>query len=293
MKPDHAAWRERVLGYEELEPGERVEVDAHLQTCPSCRELLNALQARESQARPEGRLSLEPAALMGQNATDEHASAERLLQQLAAARGEIGPRPVARAGATSTRLRSPRPPVPVWAWLAPAAAAAALAIVFWAGPGRDRVRAPRFGSLAIEHASTMRGSSDLGFRTGDAFSIRFELTAASRPIVVALDDSGAAEVLYPPGDSAARLFPAGTVVLPDSAAAERWTFTGPPGRETFLAGSLRGATIDLAALRAELVRARASASERTARVRAARAVLEKRADSVGEITVSHAAAVPR
>ena len=58
-------------------------------------------------------------------------------------------------------------------------------------------------------------------------------------------------------------------MLPDSAAGEHWAFSGLPGRETFLAGSLRGSSVDLAALRSELARATAAAPDRAARVRAA------------------------
>lgn len=292
MRPDHATLRERVLAYEELDPAERAEADAHLQSCASCRELLHALQSRESLARTEGRLPPGPVSLAVEDATDERASVERLLRKLSPPVGAATPRPAERAEPSAARPRPARSRIPPWAWAVPAAAAA-LAIVFWGGPGREPIGAPRLESLAVEHASAMRGSSDQDFHTGDAFSIRFQLTAAARPIVVAVGDSGAAEVLYPAGGSPARLFAPGIVVLPDMSAGEAWTFAGPPGRETFLAGSLRGAAADLGFLRSELARATATAADRAGRVRAARVVLEKHADSVGEITVSHTAPTAR
>ncbi|NOT35657.1 MAG: DUF4384 domain-containing protein [Candidatus Eisenbacteria bacterium] len=284
MRSDHVAWRERVLAYEESDASERAAIDTHLSECANCRTMLQALRDRESRAFSTGQLPVEPLELIGADAEAEQLSANRLVELLAPPIERQRFRPASQA---SNGARTPRR-LPRWVWLVPAAAAAALAVVFMAGPGRERHSIPRIESLAVAHASLMRGANAAEFHTGDAFHLRFRLTAPGTPIVFALDEAGTAELLYPAIGVPARRFAAGDVVLPDSVSAEIWTLSDPPGRETFLAGALRDPAPDLTSLQAELARSTGAATDRAARLHAARDLLERHADSVSEITVSHA-----
>ena len=48
MNADHVRLRGQVLVFEDLEPQERQEADAHLQVCADCRRVRNGLLAAES-----------------------------------------------------------------------------------------------------------------------------------------------------------------------------------------------------------------------------------------------------
>ena len=90
---DHAEWRRRVLGYEELEPDERHEVDVHLTTCTGCASLLSRLRAVERDVRGVGSLAEEEHPLSGLDPSAQaaaQASLEALRSRIAANQGQTG-----------------------------------------------------------------------------------------------------------------------------------------------------------------------------------------------------------
>lgn len=277
MEPDHPLWRERVLAYEDLEPDERAEIDAHLATCASCRELRRALLERETAARPEGALELEGAALAPDDETAAAASLERLVAKL---------RPPSRAPLPLDAARRRRRTL---TWLVPAVAAAAAAFVavFVHELRQPGTPAPLLHDLSVAPASGPRGSRPAAFRVGDAFVLRFQLARPGIPLVVVVDEAGTTLLLHPTDRRSARVLPAGPVVLPDSASGELWTFSGAPGTDTFLAAGVAERQLDLPRLQAELARIDALPGPRTARADSARAILARHAGPVQVIEVPY------
>ena len=283
MNPDHAPWRERVLAYEELDPEERRETDAHLASCSPCHALLAALRAREAGARVEGQLTVEPQPLSAEDARTEQASVERLVERLA---------PDSELPAHARRPTVLPARVPWWrsrsAWLVPVAAAAVvLAVVIMNGVRPTRPPLPRLEALEVLRASNLRGVADSVFHTGDAFAVHVRLTAPGIPIVVVLDEAGIPSLLYPAAGERVSEHAAGALVLPETGTGVVWTFSGAPGRETFLSAAVPASAADFDALRARLAGIEAEPHGRAGRLRAARALLEGFAGAVEEVTVQH------
>ena len=282
MDTDRHPWRERVLGYEELEPEERRLTDTHLRDCSACRDLLAALQAREREARLEGGIPGQVLPMSPADEREERASADALVLRL------VGERPTAVSEPPAIEARAARRAGRSHAhWLVPIAAAAVLTILLWPTGRRPPAVVPTIESLALTPASGMRGAAPARFRTGDPFNVRLRLTSPGVPVVVVVDESGIAELLHPAEGQSRRLLPSGDVVLPDSASGEAWTFSGPPGRETFLTAARPDIALDVVALRAALEAAATADSTREGRILAIRAAIERRAGPVRELTVRH------
>lgn len=291
MTDDIRSRLERVLGYEDLDDAAREETDSLLAAEPRLRELLEALRAREAEARLRGGLPPEDRwstlALDEPGRRDERASLAALI-----ARG---------AGTAAIATPRARRHAPWLTWLVPAAAAAA-ALLLWprsaAVPPTLRERAPARTAptataapewFAIERASEHRGGAVSEWREGDAFRLRFHLASPARPVLFVLDASGALARLHPPAGAAAALAAAGDVELPVPGGDTRWTFSGPPGVETFFAvAAPEGVDIvRLSAAADSAVAAVAAADGRAARIAALEAAVRARGAGVRRLDVAH------
>lgn len=289
MTDSHADWVERSLALEDLEGPDREATLVHLQACPECRSLREALLAREAQARPAG--SLPPPERWDALALDDvsRAGERRSLAALLERERSLGSERPARR--------------PALRWLVPAAAAAAIVAVLWTrtpppappAPAPSGTPAPapplaepsaRITGLTIAPGPGLRGGAEAGWRTGDAFTLRFTLERAASVVVVHVDPQGVAALLVPdsPAEPAPRLGP-GEVTLPDPASGERWTFEGEPGAESFLIASFTRPP-DVRALALSLPME--PAADREVRVRDVVRVLAGAGASVERADASHA-----
>ncbi len=255
MTDTHSDWRERTLALEDLEGPDREAALAHLETCPECRSLREAILAREAQARPAG--SLPPPSRWDALALDDlsRAGERRSLAALLEREAHRGRERPARR--------------PAFHWWVPAAAAAAviMAVMTTRTPPPSPIETPgpitspatpplslpaEVHGLLIAPGPGLRGGVGSKWHTGDAFTIDFTLESRSPVIVVHLDPRGAASLLVP--DSAGARAPVlgpGLVTLPPEGAGVRWTFEGEPGTETFLIATFAGPP-DVAAVAAAL-----------------------------------------
>lgn len=288
MTEPHDDQRANVLALEDLDGPDREVALAHLETCPECRSLREALLAREALARPAG--SLPPPARWDALVIDDmsHAGERRSLAALLQREASRG------SGRPARR--------PAWQWLVPAAAAAVITLLLVSRPRSPEpspadTAAPRAAApsapvavtgLMIAPGSGMRGGAGDTWRTGDAFTLRFALATSAPVVVVHVDPRGVAALLVPDSASdAAPVLGPGEVVLPPSDAALRWTFEGVTGTESFLIASFVG-TPDVAALVAALpAGAVQDAQARVARVREVVATLEAAGAHVERVDARH------
>ncbi|MBI5711118.1 MAG: DUF4384 domain-containing protein [Candidatus Eisenbacteria bacterium] len=284
MNAEHDAWRDLVLVLEELEGDEREKAEAHLASCPECRSLLVRLQGVERGARLQSVLARlergEPVRMSAGDAEQAHASLLALRVRL----GLEGAAPAAGRARAATAGTGARPWRRHWVRvLVPAAAVAAALLVLWPRPSGDHVLVR---DLRLLPASQMRGGGEGGWHTGDAFVLRFELAAPAQPVVFHAGPSGELALLYPEDPGAAlEKSPAGPVTLPPEAGGIEWRFEGEPGVETFVVGARSRPAPGLAEL---LAQARAlPATDRSARVKALRELLERRMGPVRAIEVTH------
>jgi len=269
---DHEAQRADVLALEDLAGPDREAALAHLEACPECRSLREALLAREALARPAG--SLPPPARWDALVLDDMSQAgeRRSLAALLQRQGSRGSERPARR--------------PAWTWWVPAAAAAAIAVFVAVRPQAPQPGAPpsvvadtpapqppaAISGLTLAPGADMRGGSSETWRTGDAFTLSFTLESAAPVIVVHVDPRGVAALLVPDSASdAAPLLGPGAVTLPP--AGVRWTFEGSPGDESFLVASFVTAPT-VAPIAAALPTAAVAGEAREARVRAVIAALQ-------------------
>lgn len=280
---------DRLFGYEELDAVARAEADSALAADPRLRALLDALREREAAARATGALPDESywdrLTIDEEGSRTESASLDALL----ARHRRTSP------GAPPARVRSRI----ALAWLVPVAAAAA-ALLVWpratsvptlAPPRPTPARAtlapmPAPSAFVIERAGERRGTAEETWRAGDPFRMRFRLTAPARPVLFVVDGHGALSRLHPSADEVASLAPAGEVELPAAGTRERWTFSGPPGVESFFAVAAPE-TVDVLALSAAADSAVASAAGRLARIAALEEALRRAGAGFTRLDVTH------
>jgi hypothetical protein len=164
-----------------------------------------------------------------------------------------------------------RPPV-----LVPAAVLALAAILFLRNPE------PALGPLQVEPVAITRGTESPGWREGEAFRLRCDVTRPLFPVVFHLDPEGNLALLHPanPAGPFPRSSPEHPIVLPDPNGSERWELTGAGGRETFLLAAWEEPPRDLEALVADLEKIRAGAPDPAAAAELVREALEHVADEV-------------
>lgn len=296
MDPTHDPLERLILGYEDLDDGDRARADAHLAGCAACRDLLAALQRVEREAKPQGSLPpLEDPGLVDPALRRE---ADASLERLLAGVGASAPRSGAAAvpGRTppvpslEAEVAAPAGPARVlrmpwrrrWAMTLVPAAAAVIAVVLWPRPAHEPALMP--GARAV-HGTQYRGDGAAGFRTGDDFALEFELARLAHVAVVHLDPAGEVALLYPGTGTAPQILPAGRHRLPADTAAVAWRLEPPGGRETFLIAAAERGLPSSEALTAAL--AGIAAGPRDARVVAARELLERRAGAVQTIEIEH------
>lgn len=272
----HGHWLERVLGYESLPEAARLETDAHLLGCAECRALRERLLAGERLAFATESVPdpLSEVALAGEALEAERSSRAALLRRI----------PLA----LPTPARAARPRRGWWVWAATSVAAAA-AILIWAWPrGEHTIDTPGALSGTIEHAAEMRGAPTNGWRTGDAFQLRLTLPHAGYVVVFVVDERGELTRLFPSDSaSASRRFAAGELVLPAPGSAERWSFTGTAGRETFLATLTPAGVPEPDAIEHAARQAAAGGASRDTRIAAIAAALEAASVQVLRLDTAH------
>jgi hypothetical protein len=288
MNADHDRLRALVLGWEELEPGERAQAEAHLAACEACRALLEAVRERE---RLAAAFAAPATGTIEPPDAESRAEADR---SLAALRARLG---VAEAGVR--RPAASRPGRGWWArwWspgsramraLVPAAAAAALAIAVFALWPRGPGEAIAVRGLGIAARSIERGAARAGWHTGDAFELRFELGRPAYVVVLHLGPGGRPALLHPAeaGGPVPRLG-AGPVRLPEAERGIEWRFVGDSGPETFLVATSERDPGSVAPLMAEVERLGAGDRPRARLVRDLEALLSRRLGPVRVIEVEH------
>jgi len=282
MNDDHAALQELVLGYEHLEPAERLRADAHLAVCPSCRRTLEALQGVERRARLAGAFPDLPEWKDLPGSEDDLRSADRSLALL-----------LQRLDDSSPEARSAPRPRPRWlrpvAWAVPLAAAAVLLLLVQP----QRRATPPLRAIELVAPSSPRGGPAPGegrrtWYTGERFVLRFTLEQPASPVVIHVDPAGAIELLYPERvDAPMAVLPASTELqLPPASTGASWAFEGDPGTEVFLVAAAPRGGIDLARVLARL-EALPREPEGVSRVERMRGVLEEQVGPVQAIEVDH------
>jgi hypothetical protein len=233
---------ELILAHEDLDGDERRRVDAHLTTCPQCRELLARLQRVEAQAR----------GVAGLPDTADPLADRSPVERAAAARSqrELLQRVTRRTG------RRPGRVLPAGLGVIALAAAVTLVMIGPWGSG-DPAPDPVLRDLRIGPAVVSRDDAGGTVVAGEPLSIRFTPTRSGWPVVVRLDATGAA-VLCPtaavPGwylraDRPAAIPPPGSGVV--------WP-AGQPGSRTRWLVALAEAPVDDPA---ELARGVASSAD--------------------------------
>jgi len=264
-------WLDRLLAGDELDQADRRILEEALQNAPAARELLERVRRIERSPGPAGELP-ELAAL--RVSTSEAAEADRSLRALLLrVLGEI---PAAAPVAPRTGWRGRiagwlRPSV-----LVPAAVLGLAAFLFFRTPDSG------LGPVQIEGVALTRGADSPGWKEGDAFRLRCDVTRPLVPVVIHLDPQGAVALLHPATPEGPFLLstPEEPILVPDPAGTERWELTGPAGRETFFLAAWAEAPADLAELVAGLQEISAAAPDAPARAERIREALEDAADEV-------------
>lgn len=291
MDPSHRGLRDLVLAYEELEPSDRERADAHLAECAECRSLLASVQEIERKAAAAGTLpELGDASLLPR--TDaERGEAERSLIALRQRLGLEAPdaprRPAAREPeGWLERLRATLGAlVPDRRWaLAPIVVAAIAIVALWPRPTGDPLLVR---DLRLIAESEVRGSAP-GWHTGEAFTLRFELTSPAKVVVFHVGAGARPTLLYPFEPTAFTEHEmAGPIVLPPPASGIEWRLEGEPGPERFVvAAGARGA-IDVAALVAEAAALDSVGESSESVYRSLGRLLERRVGPVRSIEIQH------
>jgi hypothetical protein len=138
------------------------------------------------------------------------------------------------------------------------------------------------GPLQVEGVALTRGAETSGWKEGDAFRLRCDVTRPMVPVVIHLDPQGAVALLHPTTPDGPFLLstPEAPILVPDPAGPERWELTGPAGRETFFLAAWEEAPVKLGELVAGLQEISAAAPDAPARVERIREALEDAADEV-------------
>lgn len=326
MNADHRDMESLILGFEHLDEADTERALAHLAGCESCRLLRQGLLEREASARPAGALPEHARLLRDADRDAADASLSALLDRALPARAAepvaaVAPEPrtlpepvVAEEPPPAPRIvPMPAPRRRAWGvatWLVPAAAAAALAVTFLLRPPAPKVSptptapvpapaptpAPTdpasllpASGLSLERDPGLRGPADsTGWRTGDAFVLRFWLRQSAHVAVWHVGPDGAAERIYPapPADRAAP-HAAGEIELPGVNDDQRWTFEGEPGTETFLVVTAPPGSASLAAVASQAEADLLKLTDRIGRIAVLTSVLEDRLGPVARIEVEH------
>jgi len=264
-------WLDRLLAGDDLDDAGQRELEERLLDAPAARELLERVRGLEKAPGPRGALpELDTLRVSAAHAQE----AERSLRTLLLRVLDEVPARAPESGRLGWRHRLAgwlRPPV-----LVPAAVVALAAFFFFRSPD------PALGPLQIEGVALTRGADAPGWREGDAFRLRCDVTRPMVPVVFHLDPEGRLALLHPatPAGPFPRSTPARPIVLPDPAGPERWELTGAGGRETFLLAAWKDPPADLAQLVAELEKIPAGAPDASAAVVLVREALERVADEV-------------
>lgn len=291
MDPNHRRLRELVLAYEELEPGDRARADAHLAECSECRALLARLQEVERKAASPGTLPDLDDPSLTLKTDGEIGEAERSLLLLRERIGLETPAAPKRHEAREPEgwfehlIADMRALIPDRRWaLVPIAAAAIAFVALWPRPSGDPLLVK---DLQLSPESGVRGGTP-GWHTGEAFTLRFELTSPAKVVVFHVGADARPALLYPFEPVALTTNEAeGTIVLPPPASGVEWRLEGEPGPERFVvAAGARGA-IDVAALVAEAA-VLDSVGESSASVsQSLELLLERRVGPVRSIEIQH------
>jgi hypothetical protein len=292
MDPNHRDLRDLVLAHEELEPGDRARADAHLAACESCRALLASLQAVERGAAASGSLPELDDPSLRPRTDAEAGEAERSLLLL---RQRLGLE--ARAAANEAGAREPAgwldrvrarlaalAPHRGWAMIQVAVVLAVATIVLWPRPGGEPLL---LRDLRMVSESEVRGG-EAGWQTGEAFTLRFELSSPARVVVFHVG-ADARPVLLHPSETVATLArePAGSVVLPAPGSGIEWRLEGEPGPERFVVAAGARGDIDLAALSAEAAALGSAGASQESVSRSLERLLERRVGPVRSLAIQH------
>ncbi len=283
-----------ILRYEDLDAGQRLEVDQALAADADLQRdwarLCDLEQRAQLKWAAEDEAFWQPE-LDRKTAADCQASLSEVLARLPAA-ANTGERPDTRPFEQNRSAKGPArswqlvPPLRV---LWPLAAVLALVVLY----PRLTSHQDLLGHLAVRTVDVAPDGTRSGqppvpiagqLRSGQAFVLSLDLAEASWLVVYHVDPRGKCVRIF---DDAAAPGASGMVTVPAAGSGDFWVLDGEPGLESFVVGATSLTGLDQGALTIDLADGCAGSGNRTTKVAAVSAALGRQMSEVQVLTFEH------